>query len=84
MSPKERVRLALQGRETDRPLFCPAIYEHMAKLVGRSPSEVSRSAGLLEQAVLAEYETYAPDMLTVGIDIYNVEAEALGSEVAFP
>jgi uroporphyrinogen decarboxylase len=76
--------LALAGKETDRPLFCPAIYEHMAKLVARSPSEVSRDAGLLEQAVLAEYETYRPDMLTVGIDIYNVEAEALGSEVTFP
>jgi uroporphyrinogen decarboxylase len=55
----------------------------MAKLVGRSPSEVSRDAGLLEQAVLAEYETYRPDMLTVGIDIYNIEAEALGTEVTF-
>jgi uroporphyrinogen decarboxylase len=76
--------LALQGKQTDRPLFCPAIYEHMAKLVGRSPSEVSRDAGLLEQAVLAEYETYGPDMLTVGIDIYNIEAEALGSKVTFP
>jgi uroporphyrinogen decarboxylase len=76
--------LALQGRKTDRPLFCPAIYEHLAKLVGRSPSEVSRDVGLLEQAVLAEYETYSPDMLTVGIDIYNIEAEALGSKVWFP
>lgn len=84
MSPKERVRLALEGKQTDRPLFCPAIYEHTAKLVGRSPSEVSRSAELLEQAVLAEYETYRPDMLTVGIDIYNIEAEALGSKVWFP
>ena len=84
MNPKERVRLALGGKKTDRPLFCPAIYEHMAKLLGKSPSEVSRSAELLVQAVLAEYETYGPDMLTVGIDIYNIEAEALGSEVFFP
>ncbi|HUW19093.1 MAG TPA: uroporphyrinogen decarboxylase family protein [Sedimentisphaerales bacterium] len=84
MSPKERVRLTLEGKRRDRPPFCPAIYEHKARLLGRSPSEVSRSAGLLEQAVLAEYETYGPDMLTVGIDIYDVEAEALGSEVWFP
>jgi uroporphyrinogen decarboxylase len=83
VSPKERVRLALEGKQTGRPLFCPAIYEHVAKLVGRSPSEVSRSGELLELAVLAEYETYRPDMLTVGIDIYNIEAEALGSEVTF-
>jgi uroporphyrinogen decarboxylase len=84
VNPKQRVKLALEGKETNRPLFCPAIYEHKARLLGRSPSEVSRSAGLLEQAVLAEYETYGPDMLTVGIDIYNIEAEALGSEVWFP
>ena len=84
MNPKERVRLTLKGRKTDRPLFCPAIYEHKAKLLGKSPSEVSQDAKLLEQAVLAEYETYRPDMLTVGIDIYNVEAEALGCNVLFP
>jgi len=83
VNPKERVRLALKGRETDRPLFCPAIYEHLAKLVGKSPSDVGCSPQLLEQAVLAEYETYDPDMLTVGIDIYNIEAETLGSEVTF-
>ncbi|MHC4616642.1 MAG: uroporphyrinogen decarboxylase family protein [Planctomycetota bacterium] len=84
LSPKERVRLALRGEKTDRPLFCPAIYEHKAGLLGKSPSEVSQDAALLEQSVLAEYETYGPDMLTVGIDIYNVEAEALGSKVFFP
>jgi uroporphyrinogen decarboxylase len=84
LSPKERVRLALGGEKTDRPLFCPAIYEHKAGLVGKSPGEVSQDAALLEQSVLAEYETYGPDMLTVGIDIYNVEAEALGSKVFFP
>jgi len=84
MNPKEQVRLALKGRKTDRPLFCPAIYEHKAKLLGKSPSEVSQDPKLLAQAVLAEYETYRPDMLTVGIDIYNVEAEALGCNVLFP
>lgn len=84
MNSKERVQLALSGERTDRPIFCPAIYEHKAKLLGKSPSDVSRDAGLLEQAVLAEYETYGPDMLTVGIDIYNIEAEALGSSVLFP
>ncbi|MHC4645511.1 MAG: uroporphyrinogen decarboxylase family protein [Planctomycetota bacterium] len=84
MSPKERVRLALRGVKTDRPLFCPAIYEHKAVLLGMSAAKLSRDAELLAQAVVAEYETYAPDMLTVGIDIYNVEAEALGSRVFVP
>lgn len=74
----------MAGEKTDRAIFCPAIYEHKAKLLGKSPSDVGRDAGLLEQAVIAEYETYGPDTLTVGIDIYNVEAEALGSSVIFP
>ena len=83
MNSKERVQSALAGERIDRPLFCPAIYEHKAKLLGKSPSDVSRDVRLLEQAVLAEYQTYGPDMLTVGIDVYNVEAEALGSTVFF-
>ncbi|MHC4527118.1 MAG: uroporphyrinogen decarboxylase family protein [Planctomycetota bacterium] len=84
MIAKQRVKSALNGQGTDRPLFCPAIYEHKAKLLGKSPSEASQSTKLLESAVLAEYETYQPDLLTIGIDVYNVEAEALGSTVHFP
>ena len=84
MNSRERLRLSLKGERTDRPLFCPAVYEHKARLLGKSISEVSRDAGLIEEAVLAEYETYGPDMLTVGIDIYNAEAEAMGCNVDFP
>jgi len=84
MTPKERTMLALESLPTDRPLFCPAVYEHKARLIEKSPSQVARSVELLCQAVLAEYETYRPDMLTVGIDIYNVEAEALGCSVKYP
>mgnify|MGYP006285343485 FL=1 len=59
----------------------PAIYEHKARLIGRAPAEVSRSADLLEQALLAEHATYGADYLTVGIDVYNVEAEACGARI---
>lgn len=84
MNPKERVKAILAGKETDRLLFCPAIYEHKAKLIAKSVSEVCQTTELLSRAVLTEYETYAPDMLTIGIDIYNIEAEALGGKVIFP
>ena len=84
MTPKARTISALNGAATDRPLFCPAIYEHKARLIDKSPSEVARDGDLLRRAVLAEYETYQPDMLTVGIDVYNIEAEALGSGVQYP
>ena len=83
MSPKDILKAKLAGQQTERDLFCPAIYEHKAKLIGESVSKVATTPKLLEEAVLAEYETYQPDMLTVGLDIYNIEAQALGAEVVF-
>lgn len=65
------------------PLFLPAIYEHKAAFIGSTPSAISRNSTLLTQALLAEYETLKPDALTVGVDVYNLEAEAVGCTVTF-
>jgi len=62
----------------------PAVYEHKAALIGRSPFEVSRSVDWMVEAVLREFEVYRSDYLTVGLDVYNVEAEALGATVMVP
>ncbi|TFH66481.1 MAG: hypothetical protein E4G90_03325, partial [Gemmatimonadales bacterium] len=59
----------------------PAIYEHKAALIGRSPEEVSHSANLLTAAILEEIRIYQADFVTVGIDVYNVEAQACGAQV---
>jgi uroporphyrinogen decarboxylase len=83
MSPKDILKAKLAGQKTERNLFCPAIYEHKAKLIGKSIAQVATDPKLLEEAVLVEYETYQSDMLTIGIDIYNIEAQALGAEVIF-
>lgn len=65
------------------PLFIPAIYEHKAWFVGSTPSAISRDPDLLTRALLAEYETIRPDSLTVGVDVYNIEAESVGCDVTF-
>ena len=65
------------------PLFLPAIYEHKAWFVGSTPSAIGRDAELLTRAVLAEFEAIGPDAVTVGVDVYNIEAEALGCPVTF-
>ncbi len=65
------------------PLFLPAIYEHKAWFVGSTPSAVSRDADLLTRAMLAEFEAVGPDALTVGVDVYNLEAESVGCKVTF-
>jgi len=60
----------------------PAIYEHKAALIGETPLSVSRSAELLARSLLAEFEAYEADFMTVGIDVYNLEAESVGAEVS--
>lgn len=79
----------LKDGKTLRKLFMPikwepAIYEHKAALIGKSPAEVANSAELLTEAVIREYEVYQADYVTVGLDVYNIEAEALGAKLAAP
>lgn len=64
--------------------FSPGIYEHAAALIGERPATVSRNADQLYRAHSAAWERYEHPMLVAGIDVYNVEAEALGAEVSRP
>ena len=64
--------------------FAPSIYEHAARVIGASPWEVSRDAGLLAEAHIEAYRLYEHRPIVVGIDIYNLEAEAYGAEVSRP
>jgi len=83
MTKRERVEKVYALEVPDRVPFVPAIYEHKARLVERSPSEVCRSLDLLTHSLERELEVYDPDMLVVGVDVYNVEAEAAGCEVRY-
>lgn len=83
MTKRERVERTWARQPVDKVPFVPAVYEHKARLIGRSPSEVCRSLDLLLEALEKELEVYDPDVLTVGVDVYNVEAEAIGCEVRY-
>jgi len=83
MTKRERVERTYAFEPVDKVPFVPAVYEHKARLIGRSPSEVCRSVDLLLEALDKELEVYDPDVLTVGVDVYNVEAEAVGCEVRY-
>jgi uroporphyrinogen-III decarboxylase len=61
--------------------FTPSIYEHAARFAGRSPWEVSRDPELLFAAHKAAWLEYRHQPLVVGIDIYNLEAEAYGAAI---
>jgi uroporphyrinogen decarboxylase len=60
------------------------VFEHAAALIGRSPWDVSRDAGLLFQAQAAAYRLYRQQPLITAIDHYNLAPEAYGGVVARP
>ncbi len=70
-----------QSREI---LFAPSIYEHAARVVERSPWDVSRDADLMARAHIRAYRLYEHRPIVVGIDIYNLEAEAYGAKIEKP
>jgi hypothetical protein len=64
--------------------FCPSVYEHAARVIGKNPWEVSRDAELLAEAHIEAFRLYQHRPVVVGIDIYNLEAEAYGATVSSP
>ena len=64
--------------------FAPSVYEHAAALIERTPWEASREADLLFAAHAEAYRRYHHRPVVVGIDIYNLEAEAYGGVVEPP
>lgn len=82
-TPKKFMKKVFAGEATGRIPFAPAVYEHKAFLIDKTPSQVAKDPELLTKSILEEYSVYHPDLLTVGLDVYNVEAEAMGGEVKY-
>ncbi len=61
--------------------FTPVVYEHAARFVGRTPWEVSRDPELMFAGHRGAYLEYRQEVIVVGIDIYNLEAEAYGAKI---
>ena len=70
-----------QPAQTRQIPFAPSVYEHAARVINKSPWEVSRSCDLLAQGHIEAYRLYRHSPVVVGIDIYNLEAEAYGATV---
>lgn len=64
--------------------FNPSVYEHAARFAGRTPWEVSRNAEWIFEGHRAAYLEYRHSPIVVGIDIYNLEAEAYGARISVP
>ena len=64
--------------------FSPSVYEHAARVIGKSPWQVSRDPRLLSEGNIEAFRLYKHRPVVVGIDIYNLEAEAYGVPVERP
>lgn len=82
-TPKKFMKKVFAGEETGRIPFAPAVYEHKAFLINKTPSQVAKDPELLTESIFEEYSVYQPDLLTVGLDVYNIEAEAIGGKVKY-
>jgi uroporphyrinogen decarboxylase len=78
MTSKERILALVGGDAVDRPPFMPAIYDLKATLAEVPAHEFGRTVEEVELALQREVELLSAEALTVGYDIYNVEAEAVG------
>jgi len=65
-------------------LFEPSVYEHAAALIGETPWRVSRDGALLVRSHAEAFRLYRHRPVVVGIDLYNLEAEAYGAVIAPP
>lgn len=83
MNGREIFNCMKKGQKPQRIPFVPTIYEHAAKVVGKTPSQVAQSEELIVNSQLESYKIYKHDLISVGVDIYNVEVEALGAKVSF-
>jgi uroporphyrinogen decarboxylase len=81
MNALKRMRHVFSGEKPDRTPFVPSIYEHGAALIGETPSKAGHDPDLMASAAIKSWRTYGHDLVTVGIDIYNIEAEAFGCPV---
>lgn len=81
MNPVLNTLIDTVNNVNDKPLFCPAIYDLKAKLAGYRPSDYAQNADEIIKALEQEIEMLDLKIVTSAYDIYNIEAESVGSKV---
>ena len=81
MTPSERLEKLISGEKVDRPPFMPAIYDLKPTFVRLPSHTFGQNKQEIIDTLTFEAEQLDADSLTVGYDIYNIEAEAVGCAV---
>ncbi len=64
--------------------FNPSVYEHASRFVGETPYITSRDPELIFRGHRDAWLEYRHTPIVLGIDIYNLEAEAYGATISVP
>ena len=80
-TPRTRWNDFFTCRRSVPPLFLPAIYDYKAALAEQPAHCFGQRIDEIKTAIKREVESIQGDALTIGYDIYNVEAEAAGCRV---
>lgn len=81
MNYRERLLKLLEGNEVDRPPFMPAIYDLKPDFINAPLHTFAQTKNELVLSLTFEAEELQAEALTVGYDIYNIEAEAVGCKI---
>ena len=82
MNCNQRLINLLNHKAVDRPPFLPAIYDLKPSLINAPQHSFGQQKEELLKALAFEAEVLQMEALTVGYDIYNVEAEAIGCKIS--
>jgi len=81
MTPREKFINTINCSNYDIPVFCPAIYDYKVNFANSEAHLFGQDKDELIKAVKNEMNALSSEVITCGYDIYNVEAEALGSNI---
>ena len=84
VTPRERGRITARFQEADRVPVTMQIHDHAAPLSGLTVREICTDPSKLYFTQLTALDKYGHDSLISIVDVYNLEAEALGSVLKFP
>ena len=80
-NPREKFLKTIHCKNFDTPIFCPAIYDYKANFSNSPIQQFGQDENEFVDAVRKEIKILDPEVVTCGYDIYNVEAEAIGSTI---
>jgi len=81
MIPREKFINTINCRNYYIPIFCPAIYDYKVNFSNSQSHIFGQDKDEFIEAVKNEIYELNSEVITCGYDIYNIEAEALGSNI---